>query len=360
MGRTVIDGATGEMIWDADDSLGNAINSFLGPLPCVADLDEDGFQEVIAGNTLFTFDGQVIWQADVPDGLCAVGNVYGDEGPEVVIVSNGFLRILDPADGSRLWSRRLEGRTARNVGGAPTIADFDGDGQAEIGVAHGGAYGVYDPTCATGNPMCAGDGLLWDADTDDGSSAGTGSSLFDFNGDGTAEVVYNDEQHFWIFEGLTGNILFQHPNSSRTRSENPTIADVDNDGDAEIVFSANAEARFIREFWTDPGLEVWGDARGRWVGARRIWNQHSYHITNVDENGHIPAVPEASWRTHNSYRKNLREGGDVLVVPDLWGGEGSYECVGPDRARLTITVYNYGLERAGAGAIVGIYRGRPS
>ena len=129
-----------------------------------------------------------------------------------------------------------------------------------------------------------------------------GSSVFDFNGDGRAEVVYNDEYYFRVYDGITGNPLFQHRNSSRTRTENPTIADVDNDGDAEIVFCANAEANFIRMFWTDPGIEIWGDARGRWVGAQRIWNQHAYSITNVEENGAIPADPEPSWEVLNAYR----------------------------------------------------------
>jgi hypothetical protein len=151
--------------------------------------------------------------------------------------------------------------------------------------------------------------------------------------------------------------LFEEPNSSRTRTENPVVADVDNDGDAEIVFSANAEAFFIRDFWTDPGVEIWGDLRGRWVGARRIWNQHAYHITNVNEDGTITSPETPSWNVLNAYRQNLREGGDVLVVPDLWGGRGSYECLAPGRARLSVTVQNYGLERVGAGVLVGFYRG---
>ena len=361
VGRMVIAGATGELIWDeTTDTAGMGINDFLGPLPCVADLDEDGTQEVISGNTVFDSEGDILWQAAVPDGLCAVADVWpAVDGPEVIIVSNGFLRILDRRDGSALWTRRLEGRSTRNVGGAPTVADFDGDGQPEIGVAYAAAYGVYDPTCAARGGGCIGPGVLWTADTSDASSAGTGSSVFDFNGDGRAEVIYNDEHMFRVYNGVNGRVEFQEPNSSRTRSENPTIADVDNDGDAEIIFSANAEARFIREFWTDPGVEVWGDRRGRWVGSRRIWNQHAYHIDNVEEDGSIPRRPAYSWRGHNSFRQNFREELDVLVVPDLWTGHGSYECLRRNVARLRIEVFNYGLERAGT-VVLGIYRGDPS
>lgn len=361
VGRNVIDGATGAHRWTGAEGTARGINSFLGPLGCVADLDEDGVQEVIAGHTAFRANGEIYWNnPDAYDGICAVADVRTDvPGPEVVLVSRGQLRYLNGRTGEQLWMQRLEGRLRLALGGAPTVSDFDGDGALEVGVAHGGAYGVYDPTCRAGMPGCLGDGVLWSQPSADDSSSGTGSSVFDFNGDGRSEVIYNDQYHFRVYDGTSGDVVFQHANSSRTRTENPTIADVDGDGDAEIVFSANAEAFFIREYWTDPGVEIWGDARGRWVGARRIWNQHAYHITNVEEDGTIPRPEQPSWRVHNAYRQNLREGGDVLAVPDLWGGHGSFECTGRNRAMLTVNVQNWGLERVGAGVVVAFYRGHP-
>ncbi|HJL20294.1 MAG TPA: hypothetical protein RMH99_31800 [Sandaracinaceae bacterium LLY-WYZ-13_1] len=367
VGRNVLEGMTGERRFVGDSmTTTRGTNHFLGAISCAADLDGDGQQEAIAGRTAFRPDGTVLWnQEEMADGLCAVADMMSDNpGPEVVVVSRGYLYVLSGANGDILYSRFIEGPSSLTgpVGGAPTVADFDGDGRPEIGVAHGARYGVYDLDCErAGRPRgCAAEGLLWAFETGDESSSGTGSSVFDFNGDGRAEVVYNDQYFFRVLDGSTGRALFEHRNSSRTRTENPVIVDADSDGDAEIVFSANAEAGFIREFWTDQGVEIWGDARGRWVGARRIWNQHAYHITNVNEDGSIPSPETDSWTVLNAYRQNLREGGDVLVVPDLWGGRGSYECLGDGRARLSIEVANYGLERVGAGVVVGFYRGRPS
>ncbi|MCS6797627.1 MAG: VCBS repeat-containing protein [Myxococcota bacterium] len=360
VGRTVLDGRTGAHRWTGPEGTGRAVNQFLGPISCVADLDDDGVQEVIAGHTAFRADGTVMWNVpEEGDGFCAVADVFLDEpGPEVVLVANGFIRILEERSGRRLWLRAIEGRVRDSLGGAPTVGDFDGDGRVEIGVAHGAAYGVYDPECtARGRPRgCTGDGLLWKAEIGDDSSSGTGSSVFDFNGDGRAEVIYNDQYHFRVYDGTTGRVLFQHRSSSRTRTENPAIADADGDGEAEIVFTSNAEANFIRMFWTDPGVEIWGDRRGRWVGARRIWNQHAYHVTNVEENGSIPARETPGWTVLNAYRQNLREGGDVLAAPDLWGGRGRWTCTGPGRARLTVDVQNWGLERVGPGVSVRLYR----
>ena len=364
VGRNVLEGADGSRRFTGAEGTGRGTNDFLGPISCVADLDGDGIQEVIAGRTAFRADGEVYWNSNSGtfDGLCAIADVLDDPGPEVILSATGYVRVLDGQSGRVLWLRQLEGRVRLSLGGAPTVADFDGDGRPEIGVAHGAAYGVYTPRClGPGMPSgCTDEGLLWQQETSDDSSSGTGSSVFDFNGDGRAEVVYNDQQFFRVYNGVNGNPLFEHRNSSRTRAENPTIADVDNDGDAEIIFSANAEAFFIREWFTDPGVEIWGDARGRWVGARRIWNQHSYHITNVAENGHIASPEPESWTSLNAYRQNLREDGDVLAVPDLWGGRGHFVCGGGGQATLEVNVQNWGLERAGADIRVAFYRGHPN
>ena len=365
IGRNVLDGATGDMRWVGEDGTGRGINQFLGPLGCVADLDGDGIQEVISGHTAFRANGDIYWnRPELFDGQCAIADADPSlPGPEVILVSRGHVRMLNGHTGEEVWRRVLEGRAALAIGGSPTVADFDGDGDVEFGVANGAAYGVYDPSCVTAaTPGCIDVGMMWsDPDTEDSSSSGTGSSVFDFNGDGRAEVVYNDQYFFRVYDGTTGEVLFRKRNSSRTRSENPTIADVDDDGDAEIIFAANAEARFLRtEYWTEPGVEVWGDRRGRWVGARRIWNQHSYHITNVEEDGTITSPETDSWSVLNAYRQNLREDGDVLVTPDLWGGRGEFECTGPDTARLTVNVQNWGLEIVGIGATVKLYRGHPA
>ncbi|MCZ7680447.1 MAG: hypothetical protein M5U28_17460 [Sandaracinaceae bacterium] len=236
-GRNVLEGIDGtrRFVGDADTTT-RGTNQFLGPIACVADLDGDGIQEVIAGRTAFRANGAVFWnQTSLQDGLCAVADMIPTSpGPEVILASVGYLYILDGADGDILYTRVIEGRGRDGVGGAPTVADFDGDGRPEIGIAHGSAYGVYDLDCtARGRPAgCAAAGLLWSVPTGDDSSSGTGSSVFDFNGDGRAEVVYNDQYFFRVYDGATGRALFEHANSSRTRTENPVIVDADNDGDA--------------------------------------------------------------------------------------------------------------------------------
>jgi hypothetical protein len=91
------------------------------------------------------------------------------------------------------------------------------------------------------------------------------------------------------------------------------VVDVDNDGDAEILVVSNKN--FDMQQLT-PTLQVIRDSQDRWIQARRIWNQHTYHVTNVNEDGTIPDVEPPSWKLLNTYRTNAQiESGGVCVPP---------------------------------------------
>src|SRR5207302_2178044 len=124
-------------------------------------------------------------------------------------------------------------------GGTPTVGDYDGDGVPDVGFASASSYYVYALKCA-GDPKpadCKGSdpGVLWQRDTHDQSSGGTGSSTFDFNGDGVEEVVYRDECWLRVYNGKDGKTVFAQVVSSGTCLEYPVIADVDGDGHADLV-----------------------------------------------------------------------------------------------------------------------------
>jgi hypothetical protein len=55
------------------------------------------------------------------------------------------------------------------------------------------------------------------------------------------------------------------------------IAVIDNDGSAEIVVVSDSGYNGQ----TAPTVQVIRDIEDRWIQPRRIWNQHTYHITNV-------------------------------------------------------------------------------
>src|SRR5690606_9074743 len=120
------------------------------------------------------------------------GAAWPAEAPEVAVVSSGQVRV-QTLDGQVVFGPvTLPG--AGN-GGPPTIADFDGDSLPELASAGASAYSVFDPDC-TASPRPGGEcasgvttGVLWSQRSQDQSSNVTGSSVFDFEGDGRAEVV---------------------------------------------------------------------------------------------------------------------------------------------------------------------------
>ena len=87
------------------------------------------------------------------------------------------------------------------------------------------------------------------------------------------------------------------------------IAVIDNDGSAEIVVVSDSG---FQNNQTAPTVQVIRDIEDRWIQARRIWNQHTYHVTNVREDGKIPQFEKPSWQSLNTFRTNSQiEGGEV-------------------------------------------------
>ncbi len=341
----------GGSIYDSDGCLLASVgNQEFDRAPVVADVDEDGEMEIVSSRGVFRYDaaaGAIVpesYFAGTTSGgsfvFAAVGDLGnyplaafgGEDRAEIVVVGDGNVRV-ETLEGTRLLTATLpSGR-----GGPPTIADFDGDGRAEFSAAAREEYVVFDLDCTAGGDAsgCMGmsrtDGRLWARAVDEQSSGVTGSSVFDFDADGTAEVVYHDECFLRIFDGRTGDVLYSFPRYSLTWFEMPVIADVDGDFHTEIVVGAY-------DRWggscpgTDPyvpsvsfmpnrGVYVLRDERDRWAASRPIWNQHAYSITHVDDRGSIRRTSEVqvNWRTEglNNFRQNSQGDLEALGIADL-------------------------------------------
>ncbi|MBX3131404.1 MAG: VCBS repeat-containing protein [Polyangiaceae bacterium] len=375
----ILDGATGQ--------LKHAFSAPLASSFVVSDIDGDGKLDVVTGSQGFDAQGQLFvdtgqantgqfadtsdWKSPWP----AIADFDGDGKPEVIVVHNlahtlsvwrydaaaaqKFTVVRGPIDinGPLPASTCPTGAWGNTHGGGPpTVADFNGDGTPDVALAGGVGYAVFDgkklvdPTVA---PLAT---LLWIKETTDCSSASTGSTVFDFNGDGIAEVIYSDELKLRIYDGPTGNVLWETCNTTATLIENPVVADVDNDGHADIIAVSNAYARTCPDDGSrQGGVRVFGDPDGKWVRTRRVWNQHAYHVTNLEEDGTVPAVqaPNVSTPGLNNFRQNKQPGSEfaapdaiVSVAPKCAGAYGLY-----------VTVTNVGEASLPAGVVVGVYQG---
>jgi hypothetical protein len=170
----------------------------------------------------------------------------------------------------------------------------------ELASAGGDRYVVFDLECDA-DPVpagCEARGIRWSQPSQDHSSNVTGSSIFDFEGDGAADAVYADECFLRVYDGATGVVKFSQARSSGTTYENPVVADVDGDFNTEIVTCTNDYAGTLgcaaedplfagAMFETSHGVRVFADAEDRWVGSRPVWNQHAYAVTGVGDRGEI-------------------------------------------------------------------------
>lgn len=286
VGRQVLSN-NGVLLWTGTGGRGGQSP---GPLSLVSDIDLNGQPEVVAGNTAYAPGGTIAYRnASLPDGSNAVANFDSDPQAEIVLVSGGNVWLLEHDFTVKWGPMAIPGG---GNGGPPTVADFDNDGQPEIGVAGAARYVVFETNGS----------VKWQAVTHDYSSNVTGSSVFDFEHDGAAEVVYHDEYNLYVYQGTDGSVLFQTPLSSCTWYEYPLVADVDGDHKAELLAVANTNCGYGPQH----GIYVYTDAADSWVPTRPIWNEHTYHITNVRADGTIPPIETPNWQVagFNNFRLN--------------------------------------------------------
>jgi hypothetical protein len=285
-----------------------------------ADLDGDGMLEVTTGQTAYHADGATMWvNGLLSGGSPSIADLDLDCLPDMVVTSRNreTINVVDPLTGAIRASAPLPPGDCPprpdGQGGPPTLGDVDGDCVPEIGVAGCRRYSLFRYEAGPPERLV----LAWEAEIDDETSRFTGSAIFDLEGDGTAEVLYNDHETFRVFDGLTGAVEATFPNTTNTLLEMPVVADADGDGLAEILLAANRYS-----FCCDAGVRVLVDDAVAWAPVRPLFNQHSYHVTNILDDRTLPLQEERSWSRYNTFRvqgEPLRDdGGPVLhgVPPD--------------------------------------------
>jgi hypothetical protein len=263
-----------------------------------ADLDGDGDLEVVLGSSAFHHDGTPLFiNEDVQPGYPQIADLDDDPQPEILLTTADGFGVLEHDGTTKYMGLAPTG----DPPGAPlgwrrpaVIHDTDGDGEPEFAQSSYNWYALYE---ADGS-------MIWKVPVDDQSGVAAGTA-FDFLGDAGAEAIYADEQDLFVFDDV-GQVLLQTKRRSATGIEYPVVADVDNDKSAEIVIVSNADSD---DTW--PTIKVVRDVEDRWIQARRIWNQHTYHVTNVREDGTIPQFEKPSWEHLNTFRSNaqIEDGG---------------------------------------------------
>ncbi len=270
-----------------DGGISNSVIADLLPTPGLEIAAGNTIYEVILNNNFSNIGNQLIphtAESQVKDGLTSVGDIDGDGLLDVIVVRNQY---YEDGGGIYVWNPRTGAMIARapsgESGSVPFVGDIDGDCHPEIGVVFANQLRMYQYDGTTNLK------IMYTIPTSDGSG-NTGITMFDFNQDGNNELVYRDETTLRIFEGATGKVLVSTPMLSRTGMEHPIIADIDMDGQAEIITSGYLPG----DNDEDSRIYCFKSGGAPWAPARSVWNQYGYHVTNVNDDLTIPRYQQNS------------------------------------------------------------------
>jgi gliding motility-associated-like protein len=268
-------------------------------MPVFADMDNDGFLEVVGGSTVIKINisnsngtignSSSIWKtisgSNIGDGFTSIADIDLDGYMDVVVVRTGIMYAWKPYSGIGSTPQLIGSSTFSAVnnssGSRALVADIDNDGYPEIAWT----YALNMRACRY-NSATNSINQLWQQSTTDGSGATT-MTVFDFNQDGSAEIVYRDETLLRIINGNTGANISTFSCPAPTAVDYPIIVDLNQDGSAEIIVSTCAfisgtvlPARII--LFTSSGSST------RWAPARHVWNQHGYNVVHINDDLTVP------------------------------------------------------------------------
>ena len=284
----------------------------------VADLDLDGTPEIVYGNNVIDHNGNLEFSLQLDDlgsgGVprrveSAIANFDDDAFGEILVRHEKSFYVFEH-DGTRKWKKVFS--TAPGVStaaGEITVGDFDGDGKMEF------THRLRDGTTAPYQVVYDTDGTqLWShllhpdyhSNLYEGPQAVT---AYDVNGDGADDIVADlrvdaltddpalglGDAVLFAFNGRNGAELFRARSyQDSSSSVFPVIADLDNDGEAEILLSGQRPLN-ARGAGNTPFHIYQGKSSSPLPPAPRVSNQWSFNAAYVNVDGSIPVKPIPHW-----------------------------------------------------------------
>lgn len=254
----------------------------------LADIDNDGVDEILYGiwNTLYALEGNgdVLWEKPVSGTILlppTVVDLDGDGTLEIILNTGGVpnagrVYLLDPV-GNDLpgWPLNFDDHWMIN---APAAADVDGDGVLDIvtGERVTGGQGFVHVIKMDGTPLNAN----WPVEV--AATPAFTPSIADVDNDGNNDVVIaassagmyifdNQGAVFPNFPVFDANVNYSY--------QSPILADLDDDGDLEIIGSnhGNAAGFYV--------MEHDGSYKAGWPIALSGWTYSPATVLDIDTDG---------------------------------------------------------------------------
>jgi outer membrane protein assembly factor BamB len=230
-----------------------------------ADIDHDGKLEIVFGcyrndscvYALNAEDGSLLWKYNTHpagaegcnDAAPLIFDVDGDDSLEVIVPGscNPTTFCLRGSTGEVKWSVPTAGSDS-----PPTIGDIDNDGILEI--LHGGFDGHV--LCINGN---TGD-IKWSLPVDENSWIQTAPTIVDLDGDGSLDFVVatwafsDDTSKIYAYRGYDHSLLWKKPVSD-VMYHGTAVTDLDHDGKPELIIGSYNGTLYALN--SEDGSEAW-------------------------------------------------------------------------------------------------------
>jgi FG-GAP-like repeat len=310
--------------------------------------------EIVAGNMVLSVDlvaGTIKKVTQAPagysDGFTSVVDINKDGTLDAIVQGrkNGWNTVYgwNTKTGTIIGEYKLlnnwtEGASRVN------IADMNDDQQLEMNF-------ISYPQMYT---LRSNFSVLWIKQNDD-VSAVTSSSVFDFCGDGSADIIYRGQSKLQILEGATGVVKWEDGCTSATHIECPLILDVDADGQTEVVITCGAGPNGSGRVTCYETINTPG------IPSRKVWNQHAYFSTNIEEDLRVPRYQQNPHLIADGVKMNgflNQYFNPTFPAPDGSIDIQSVTCVG-DSIALRVEVCNSGQNVLPATTPVSFYTSNP-
>ncbi|HUU79488.1 MAG TPA: FG-GAP-like repeat-containing protein [candidate division Zixibacteria bacterium] len=210
----------------------------IGTAPIPFDLEGDGIPEIIFGSQdgyLYCVDkeGIELWSYYTYEpfpSTPAVADLNNDGFPDIIFGSynNNIYSITPKRNSTGIFVfTNWQYYTGGDITTAPTIIDIDNDNELEVLIGSGDSklYCLqYDGT------------IEWIYDTDGLFYFQSALGVADINSDGKLEVLAGTDALYCI--NSTGGLLWKALQVSQVSYSSPTISDLDNDGELEIIIGS--------------------------------------------------------------------------------------------------------------------------
>jgi len=217
----------------------------------LADLDGDGIEEIIygMGSTLYAIkgDGTVLWSKPISGTIVspvAIADVNGDGNPEIALntwqpPSGGRVYLMD-SSGEDLagWPLNFSNHFMLN---SPVLADFDGNGSIDITTCErvSSTVGFVHVLNIDGTSISA------NFPVEIGATPAFTPSIGDVDNDGENELVIAGSASGMYIFNTDGSLLPGFPlfdPAKRYSYQSPILLDLDGDSDLEIVGSNHGDS----------------------------------------------------------------------------------------------------------------------